>query len=72
MKDHLGSMRVVMDAEGGEELGQGSEPVCTVFLDGDSLTCVNFGCKLRFFENFFPESLARKKIKAYLCTRFQG
>lgn len=45
MKDHLGSVRVVMDAEGGEELGQGSEPVCTVFFfDGDSLICVNFGC----------------------------
>ena len=32
LRDHLGSVRVVMDAEGGEELGQGSEPVCTVFF----------------------------------------
>ncbi len=43
LRDHEGNVRVVMDAEGGEELGQGSVPVCTVFLDGDSLTCVNFG-----------------------------
>jgi hypothetical protein len=32
MKDHRGSIRVVMDAEGGKELGQGGEPVCTVFF----------------------------------------